>query len=464
MACNGCSEKSKTQTYKPKPVDKSLPVVTTAYVRARLAVCALCENNQEGICSEQKKVAPDSDADIVVGAQMERAYCPRGVWQRHEPDTYPQRRKCSVCQGYWIADNEICRPCVTKLENKRRNLDKGIGRTNRIAGGTGNGRVNAITKEMQDAVRNTPSRQRGRSAFTSLYKKGSFLTVNDLANDAFKLCSMLPHDVEAIVGVARSGMTPANIVSTMLHKPLLAIRQTRNDVIEVGNGWRMGINNHIAADRSAKVAIIDDTCMTGNSFRAIQPLVDKEFPNHVTASIYVNPLASKKPDIWVHELPWPHILEWNLFNSVLSPNCATDFDGVLCYDCAAWQDDDGHNYKSFIQNAVPKYLSRRSPIPLIVTARIEKYRQETEEWLRKHGVSWHKLVMHPAKTLADRRRDDIAAFKAKHYQRWAGSHPARPKPHMFIESEPAQAKRISELTGLVVTCPSNATVYGDVKR
>lgn len=462
MACNTCGDKKKNHQVSTASISVSRS--SSSFIRARLAVCSLCEHNQSGICIEQKKAKPESDCDIVVGTSMPRAYCPKGHWGRHVAEEYPKRQKCSRCDGYWKADNEICSSCVNQLENKRRNLDKGIGRNNRTIGSSGHGRVNAITREMQDAVRNTPNRRRNRSAFTALYNEAAYLTVNDLANDAFKLSSMLPADVGAIVGVARSGITPANICSTMLHRPLLAVRQTKNDVIEVGNGWRMGIDKHIGFDRTKKVAVIDDTCMTGNSFRAIDPLLRKHFDDYVTASVYVNPLATKKPDIWVHELSWPHILEWNLFNSVLSPNCATDFDGVLCHDCAGWQDDDGPNYRSFINNAIPKYLSRRTPIPLIVTARIEKYRDLTVDWLKRHGVAYHRLVMHPAATLNERRKDDVAAWKARIFDDWASKHQARPKPSMFIESEPAQAERIHQITGRLVTCPSNAKVYGNPKK
>lgn len=464
MACSSCSDKKKKSSTNPTSIIKTGVSNENAYVRSRLAVCSLCESNQSGICSNLKEIKPDDDCDIIVGVQMEKSYCPAGHWGRHDPQQYPKRQKCIRCGGFWNADNEICKSCVNRMEIKRRNLDKGIGTSARISGSTGNGRVNAITKEMQDAVRNTPNRSRRKSAFTALYSQATFLTVNDLANDAFKLSSMIPPDVKAIVGVARSGMTPANIVATMLHLPLLAVRQTLNDVIPVGNGWRMGGSDHVSVSKSVKVAVIDDTSMTGNSFRAIKPLLERTFDDYVTCSVYVNPLATLKPDIYCHELPWPHLLEWNLFNSVLSPNCATDFDGVLCHDCAGWQDDDGDHYLEFIKNAIPKYLSRKVPIPLIVTARIEKYRQQTEDWLERHGVKFNRLVMHPAKNVHERRKDDIAAFKAHHFEEWAKRHHPRPRPSMFIESEPHQSKRINEITNRLVLCPSNATVYGDAKK
>lgn len=463
MACNGCGNKKQT-TQKSFGSAKSKAVSSQLFIRARAAICSLCPHNRNGICTELKEIQPEKDCKIVDGIKIEDSYCPKGKWNRHASALYPRRSTCSICKRIWEADNEICKVCTVELENKYSKVSRGLGTSTRIDSSSSRLGVNAITAEMQDRVVNAPARPRRRSAFTALYNTTNFLTVNDLASDSVKLASLIPPDTKAIVGVARSGMTPANIVATMLHLPVLAVRQTKNDIIQVGNGWRMGGNSHIAVNTDARVAVIDDTTMTGNSFKAIDPLLKKTFKNYVTASVYVNPLASRKPDFYVHELPWPHILEWNLFNSVLSHNCATDFDGVLCHDCAGWQDDDGKNYRNFIANAVPRYLSRKVPIPLIITARIEKYREETEAWLKKHGINFHRLVMHPAKTLAERRREDIAAYKAYHFEYWAKRHQPRPRPTMFIESEPHQAERIAEITNRLVVCPSNATVYGDPKK
>ena len=80
-------------------------------------------------------------------------------------------------------------------------------------------------------------------------------------------------------------MTPANIVSTMLHLPVMALRQTKNDVVPVGNGWRMGGSNRNGLGPDAKVCVIDDTCMTGSSFRAIDPLLKKTFKHYVTSAL-----------------------------------------------------------------------------------------------------------------------------------------------------------------------------------
>ena len=250
----------------------------------------------------------------------------------------------------------------------------------------------------------------------------------------------------------------ATMLAMYLQLPMITIRQTANDVVATGNGWRLGGNRHVDP-MQGRILVVDDTVMTGNSLKAIRPLVQSQIGQALYAAVYVNPLAKEKPDLWAVDLPWPHLLEWNLFNSVLSPSVAMDFDGILCHDCLADQDDDGVRYLEFLRTTAPRYLPRRVSVPLIVTARLEKYRPQTEDWLKRHGVQWQRLVMHPAETLAERHRDDIAAYKARHYTEWASHHRAAPGPILFVESDDRQASRIAQLSGRMVVCPGTARVY-----
>jgi len=297
-----------------------------------------------------------------------------------------------------------------------------------------------------------------RGAFTAGPGPVRFVRSSQFQTDILNLIAKIPPDVTAIAGVARSGLSAATMLSMYMHLPMVTIRQTMGDVVQTGNGWRLGGSKHVNP-KTEKVLVVDDTVMTGNSLKAIKPLIDREFGNAVYAAVYVNPKAVLKPDIWSVDLPWPHILEWNVFNSILSPSSAMDFDGILCHDCPPGSDDDGPKYLEFIRNAQPLYTPRRCPIPLIVTARIEKYRAETEDWLRRHGIAWHRLVMHPAATLAERRRDNIAAFKARYYAEWAAKHRATPGPHLFFESEDHQAREIGRLSKLLTICPHTAGCY-----
>jgi len=296
-----------------------------------------------------------------------------------------------------------------------------------------------------------------RGAFTQS-EQPRFVSSAQLQQDILLLLSKIPSDVTAIAGVARSGLSVATMLAMYLHLPMITIRQTMNDIVPTGNGWRIGGSKHVNP-KLDKILVVDDTVMTGNSLKAIRPLVKRELGNAIYAAVYVNPLALVKPDIWAVDLPWPHILEWNVFNSILSPSVAVDFDGILCRDCPAGSDDDGPKYLDFINNAKPLYVPRRTTIPMIVTARIEKYRGPTMGWLNRHGIKTHNLVMHQASTLKDREKCDIPAYKATHYMNWAKKHKASPGPIMFMESEDWQARRIAEISKLMVVCPHTAKVY-----
>lgn len=308
--------------------------------------------------------------------------------------------------------------------------------------------------------KNNVSKPRGGVFGFDKSQNSRFITSNQLQNDIKLLLAKVPSDITAIAGVARSGLSVATMLSMYLHLPMLTIRQTMNDIVDTGNGWRLGGSKHIFPKKE-KILIVDDTVMTGNSIKSIRPLAEREFGEYLFAAVYVNPKAVNKPDIHAVDLPWPHILEWNVFNSVLSDSIAVDFDGILCHDCEPGSDDDGDRYLNFINTARPLYTPRKAPIPIIITARIEKYRKPTEEWLARNNIKFKQLIMHPAKTLKERQRDDIAAYKARNFEAWLKNYKARISPQIFFESEDWQAKRIGQLIrqqGIVI-CPHTAGVY-----
>ena len=325
-----------------------------------------------------------------------------------------------------------------------------------------------LTKSIEDVQKKKRDRcrvvNRNGGGFGSPFAMGSdkprFITLEQYAKDVRKLLDLVPHDVDCVAGVARSGLYPASMVAMWLHKPMIIVSQSSGKIVEAGNGWRLGNGHTHVKPSTGKVLVVDDTVMTGGSQAIIRGVVGKQFADVVYATVYCNPAANLgKPDIHAVDLQWPHMLEWNLFNSVISASTAVDFDGILCHDCRPEQDDDGPRYLDFIKNARPLYLPRKEPLPLIVTARIEKYREPTEAWLKRHGVRWKKLIMHPAKSTREREKTDVAAYKAENFERWAKTHTPSPGPVMFIESEHNQAREIARITKRMVVCPATATVW-----
>jgi len=205
------------------------------------------------------------------------------------------------------------------------------------------------------------------------------------------------------------------------------------------------------------VVVIDDTVMTGNSLKAVLPRIRETYPTALSAAVYVNPNANVKPDIWVRDLPWPHVLEWNLFNSVMTPHCAFDMDGVLCYDCPPGSDDDGANYAKFLAEATPKFYVRKVPIT-VVTARLMKYERQTRDWFAQNGFNVQELVMGPWHNNQQRAQADVAKFKSDAFKRFSQRGHAI-KPPMFVESDPGLAERIAQLSGGIVVCPTSERCY-----
>ena len=129
-----------------------------------------------------------------------------------------------------------------------------------------------------------------------------------------------------------------------------------------------------------------------------------------------------------------------------------DIDGVLCENPTPEENDDGEKYIEFLRNARPKYVPTKK-IGYLITSRLEKYRAETEYWLKKHGVEYDQLIMCPYQTAEERRRrGNHAIIKAIVYSQLPGT-------VLFVESERWQAIEIARRTFKPVFCTENQQCY-----
>lgn len=87
------------------------------------------------------------------------------------------------------------------------------------------------------------------------------------------------------------------------------------------------------------------------------------------------------------------------------PIVAVDLDGVLCYGALWGENKDPKPHKRNIRKVREMYLSGRYFI-VIYTSRIEEWRTVTVEWLARHKVLYHALVL--GKMWADIYIDDKA--------------------------------------------------------
>lgn len=286
-----------------------------------------------------------------------------------------------------------------------------------------------------------------------------YVTTARLVADTARLAMHLPADVDAVVGVARSGLLPASLVAALLHLPEYAVSRWAG-VVDVGHGSRLAAGDpaHLTGPRPpaepTHVLVIDDTAARGRQMPHARRLVRERFPGArvTTAVVYAHPLGRRAVDRCAAVLPGDHYLEWNWINSPHLRAVAVGLGGVLCEPCRPGDDDDGPRYAQHVRDARRLHAPQNFAVPVIVTGRHERYRPETEGWLRRHGAKWERLVMRDfPRPPADRFAAEVARFKAAAARR----HGVR----LFAESCPVQAEAIAREAGVPVICPAAEKVF-----
>lgn len=269
--------------------------------------------------------------------------------------------------------------------------------------------------------------------------------VADLNEIILKRLSIIPRDIDLIVGIPRSGMLPANLLALYLNKPLSDIYSFLN-----GHIYKAGERGQFfSQDTYKKVLVVDDSIASGSAMlkakEQLRELKDKYDIRY--CAIYVIPGKENLVDYLFEIVPLPRYFQWNIFNHIFLEKACFDIDGVLCVDPTSQQNDDGPRYRDFLLNAQPLYIPG-SPIGTLVTSRLEKYRPETELWLKKYNIRYKQLIMLDLPDMEARQKaNNHAEFKASVY---------KASPYvLFVESSLRQAREINLLTKKPVYCTEN---------
>ena len=250
-----------------------------------------------------------------------------------------------------------------------------------------------------------------------------FRSVADMSRLVTRNLWRIPGDVRVVAAVPESGRVPAAIVALQTGRPLVDL-----DAL-------------VGTPTEGRALVVDDVCLTGRTMRAARARLAEARPGLAVTSlaVYARPEAAGAVDLALETVEGPLVLEWSLLRAWGSRACL-DLDGVLCGDCPAADDDDGERYRKFLETA-PALVAPRGRIRRIVTARLERYRPETEAWLAARGIRWDALDMLDLPSEAERRRlRPQARFKAQAFL-------ADPEAALFVESESWQAREIAALSG-----------------
>ena len=274
----------------------------------------------------------------------------------------------------------------------------------------------------------------------------NYRSISDMNDAILRNLHRLPRDIDLVVGVPRSGILAATLVSLTANIPM-----TDLDSFLAGRIYTSGITKRRAAlDRQhsemRRILVIDDSVAGGNAMRDAREKITAAGiqGDFVYAAVFGLEPQHEGTDIVLEVVPHPRMFQWNFMHHIFLEQCCVDIDGVLCLDPTEDENDDGPAYEKFLATARP-LLGPTRKIGWLVTSRLEKYRKLTEAWLAKHEIKYDKLIMLDLPSMAERRRLGAhGSFKADFYRKTDAI--------LFIESEHAQALKITELSGKPVLC------------
>ena len=277
-------------------------------------------------------------------------------------------------------------------------------------------------------------------------------SLDDLNRDILKNLHRLDRNAfDAVVGIPRSGMTPASMIALHLQKPLADLNAFCAGA--VSDFSDRGLEKPVSA-----ILLVDDSCNKGGAMRRAKEKIRRAHRNVkiFTLAIYgPYQVEEKLVDIWFEWCQGPRAFEWNLMKHKRNERWAYDIDGVLCRDPTNEENDDGARYVKFLEAAPPLLIPKR-PVHTIITSRIEKYRPQTERWLHRQGVQYGKLVMLQAASKAER----MQLMKSNGGRGgWKARELERTDCELYIESSRKQASIIAKLTGRPVWCVETRSLH-----
>tara|TARA_B100002019_G_C21194353_1_gene560561 strand:- start:93 stop:1142 length:1050 start_codon:yes stop_codon:yes gene_type:complete len=282
-----------------------------------------------------------------------------------------------------------------------------------------------------------------------------YITNKNLIDASLDLCE-IASKFDGIVGVPRSGMVPASVIATHINKPLFSIHENEIVILthasDYGGGRMKYYKKYDSSDKFKKLLFVDDTSCSGKTVKAMKKTFGK---NIKFASIFSTEVSSNLLDYCSKKLEIPHILEWNFFNSGYCGTTCFDIDGIFCNDVPLDVCKDEKLYVKYIKKVEPyqKRIPKLFKAKALVTGRLEKFREETEFWLKKHGFNYEHLIMFPTEQQSRRDKNHyevVGRYKSEIFKKFNCD--------FFVESSEEEAKYIKHFSGKTVILPNQEIV------
>lgn len=281
----------------------------------------------------------------------------------------------------------------------------------------------------------------------------NYRSLADLNDTIITNLHRLPRDIDLVVGVPRSGLLAANLLSLVSNIPLTDLDSfLQGRVYSSGTTKRTAQLDRDLADMR-RILVLDDSISSGAAMREARERIAAAGlqADILFAAVYGIRASHPEVDFVFEQVKLPRIFQWNFMHHIVLEQACVDIDGVLCLDPTDQENDDGDAYRRFLDKAVPLHTTSRR-IGWLVTSRLEKYRDLTEAWLKRQGIEYGELVMLDLPSKKERQRLGAhGSFKAEFYRKSDST--------LFIESEERQAETIARLSGKPVLCVETHQIH-----
>lgn len=235
----------------------------------------------------------------------------------------------------------------------------------------------------------------------------------------------LPRDVDLIVGIPRSGLLAANVLSLVTNLPL-----TDLDSFVEGRLYSSGTTKNtsrltIDIEDARRILVLDDSINTGEALDRARARIEAAGLQSkcLFGAVYGAKAVHEEADIVFERVKHPRMFQWNFMHHGNLERACVEIDGVLALARSAGSSD-----------PLPLHKTTRR-IGRLVTSRPESERGATESWLERQGIAYGDLVMF------GRSSDPRAYANAK--GEFYGSIDAT----LFIEGHEDQAEVVARLSG-----------------
>lgn len=290
-----------------------------------------------------------------------------------------------------------------------------------------------------------------------------YLTYNDLTTDIrgnlYKIQEKAKNGAFCgVIGVPRSGMVPAGIISEYLNIGLCSLNEFLEHQLESFLNHGKRFLNNINSEKK-RILVVEDTCFSGHSLMETKNKLEqfKDKYEFVFMSVYLEgKCAYYFPDLYLRDIrndigffSGIVLYEWNILHHHYQENVIYDLDGVIVLDPP--DERDTESYVKYIYNPIPLFIPSTECELSICTYRLRIYYDITVKSLKKIGLKSPKIYMYNADKYEDR--------KTPPYEYKSIVYCNDESKKLFVESDDFQARKIYEITKKPVYCVSTNKMY-----